>query len=488
MPQDSHHPQYDHYFPQWQRCRDACSGEDAIKGAALSDLSALLGGSGSRYLPCPSGMDAADYQAYKTRAMWYGATARVRQGYKGLVFREPPVIVAPEIVLTHAVDITRTGISLESLCEYTVEEHLTTGHIGLLVDLPGIEQPANAVRPQWTLYRAEQIINWRPLVLPTGETRYSQIMLEEAVDEPDPADSYIHRLGTQWRELVLVEGVYVVRVWRKATGAQGTRFMLVEERVPTRRGQPLDFIPFVTEPVLDNPPLLDVVDVNLSHYRTSADYKHELHMTSLATAYITGHDSTETQYKIGSLAAWVLPEPGARVGFLEVSGHGLQAKLDDLKSCEAQMAVLGARLLEPQRRSVESGETHQIRQSAELSIMEAYAESASFILATALRWHAWWAGTTELPADDTVLVTLNTDFLATTLDAPTLTAYVAAWQAGAITQADLYYNLSQGDVLEPGVTFEQWRSKLTAEAPDPLMGMPVRGEVPSRNGIGESVA
>jgi hypothetical protein len=186
-------------------------------------------------------------------------------------------------------------------------------------------------------------------------------------------------------------------------------------------------------------------------------------MTSLATPYVTGWDNLDAAMQIGASTAWILPPPEARVGFLEVSGAGLSAKLAKLQAAEGQMAVLGARLLEPQRRGVEAAETHQIRQSAETSMMEAYAQAMSAVLTQALRWHAWWAGATEAVDDATLRVALNTDFVPATLDAPTLTALVAAWQAWGLTQADLYYNLAQGEMLEPGVTAEAWAAKLAQE-------------------------
>jgi hypothetical protein len=281
-----------------------------------------------------------------------------------------------------------------------------------------------------------------------------------------------------WRELLLEDGTYVVRLWRKVRSPQGEGFILVGERVPTRRGASLDFLPFLIlnadslDMILGSPPLLDVVDVNLSHYRTNADYQHELHMCSLATPVVTGHDNTEDEFKIGALIAWILPEPQAKAYYLEVSGHGLQAKLDKLKEDEAQMAVLGARLLEPQKQAVEAAETHQLRQNAEMSIMEAYADAASVLLTKALRWHTWWAGLTEDLDDETISLTLNTDFLPTKVDAPTLTALVSAWQAGALTQEDLYENLRQGSLLAPGVLFEEWQAKLAEQGALALLAAP----------------
>jgi hypothetical protein len=483
MPIDSRHPEYLKYIPQWTRARHAMEGSDSVKGHNTLAIHAfdpetiemqamatwrtdMAMTQGRAYLPKPTGMSERDYQAYKTRATWFGASARVRQGLVGLVFREPPEVAAPPVVLEHAKDITRTGMPLEVFTYHMVLEDCTTGRFGILLDLPEEEQPANAVQPQWTLYTAEHIINWHCTRTPRGETVYEWIILEEEVDALAPEDPYKHVRVKQWRELCLIEGIYVIRLWQKTPGSTDQdRFMLVEEpRIPTRRGAPLDFLPFAMDEALESPPLLDVVDVNFAHYRTNADYKHSLHLSALATPYITGHDNLEAVFNIGASTAWVIPEPAAKVGFLEVSGSGLNAMLEDMRAAEAQMAILGARLLEPQKKAVEAAQTHEIRQSSELSIMQAYAQAASLLVTKALRWHTWWAGATTVLDDERVTFTLNTDFLPTTIDGPQLTAFVGAWQQGALTQADLYYNLSQGNLLAPGVTFDQWQAQLAEEA------------------------
>jgi hypothetical protein len=482
MPIDSKHPDYLRYLPQWTRARHAMEGSDSVKGhntlaIHTTDLDTMAMQAmatwrtdtaltqGRAYLPKPTGMSEQDYQAYKTRATWFGASARVRQGLVGLVFREPPEVTAPPVVLVHAKDITRTGMPLEVFSYHMVMEDCTTGRFGILLDLPDAEQSANMVRPQWTLYTAVHIINWHIMQTPQGVTVFDWIVLEEDVDTLDPQDPYRHVMIKQWRELRLEAGIYVMRVWQKTPGGfEPQRDVLVDERIPTRRGAPLDFLPFAMDEALESPPLLDVVDVNFAHYRTNADYKHSLHLSALATPYITGHDNLESVFNIGASTAWVIPEPAAKVGFLEVSGSGLSAMLADMQAAEEQMAILGARLLEPQKKAVEAAQTHELRQSSELSIMQAYAQAASLLVTKALRWHTWWAGATTVLDDERVTFVLNTDFLPTTIDGSQLTAFVGAWQQGALTQADLYYNLSQGNLLAPGVTLEQWQAQLAEEA------------------------
>jgi hypothetical protein len=67
----------------------------------------------------------------------------------------------------------------------------------------------------------------------------------------------------------------------------------------------------------------------------------------------------------------------------------------------------------------------------------------------------WWNSTEANPSDvgeDLVLVRLNTDFSAQTMSSQELTAVVAAWQAGAISQETMFDLFRRGEILPPGRT------------------------------------
>jgi hypothetical protein len=80
-------------------------------------------------------------------------------------------------------------------------------------------------------------------------------------------------------------------------------------------------------------------------------------------------------------------------------------------------------------------------------------------------WNQWFwlaikhgATVTLIPdaiGPDLVLVTLNTDFSVTGMSALEITALVAAWQAGAISQATMLDLFRAGEVIAPGRTNEE---------------------------------
>jgi hypothetical protein len=93
---DSRHPDHTTLAPTWSRARDVLAGEDAVKAAA------------EKYLPRLESQTDDEYNAYRTRAAFFGATARTLEKCLALVFRHTPVLnidAAPALApFTQSVD------------------------------------------------------------------------------------------------------------------------------------------------------------------------------------------------------------------------------------------------------------------------------------------------------------------------------------------------------------------------------------------------
>lgn len=203
---------------------------------------------------------------------------------------------------------------------------------------------------------------------------------------------------------------------------------------------------------MDKLPLADIIALNLDHYRLSADYRHGLHFTALPTAWVSGFDKT-SNLRIGSSTAWVSETPGATAGFLEFHGQGLTTFERAMNQDEQDMAVLGSRMLEEQRHVGETAASIELRQSGENSVLSAVSISISASLSHVLRWVFWWNSTEATPeaiSNDSVLVTLNSDFSLNGMASGEIAAVVAAWKAGAISQDTMFDLFRMGEVLPVG--------------------------------------
>lgn len=447
MPQNSTHPSYDARTEEWVRCRDCYAGNDRIKGK------------GGIYLPQLSGQSPEDYAAYKKRGLFYGATQRTVDGITGAIMRKEPSVDIPDGLKDLLEDITFTGISFREFAKKSISDLFQVARIGILVD----RAPDGDTRPYFAFYRSEDIINWWE---EGGDL--IRVMLKEETMLPDPEDSYKWKVEDRYRELVLEEGKYVQRLWKKED--KSDKFIQEgEDIVPTETGKPLDWIPFVIitpEGITSSPPkppILDLVEINLSHYRSSADLEHGRHFTALPTIWFSGVTNKDLgdSIHIGSGKAIVLPPPEAKAGILEFKGEGLGELKDALIEKENQMAKLGARLLEDQSRKVETAETARIHAAAEMSVAVSISQSASEGLTRALRFLVKWEGQDEKKTD----VELNKDFIDAKLASSDLEALLRTRQAGEISGEAFTWNLLQGELLPPDSTIETERGKIALEGP-----------------------
>ena len=482
MPVHSTHPDYDASLPAWLRARDVFAGEDAVKDAA------------EKYLPRLDCQDDKEYLAYKNRASFFNASARTADGFVGLIFRRDPTFKLPDAgtgvgdaLIEFVEDADMQGTSLTSFSKKLVTEIINVGRAGTLIDWnEEAEQRAYAVA-----YSAEDIVNWHTERV-NGRNVLTLVVLKEVSQLPvAESDPFEPEEIQQLRVLKLVppqtsadnakaDWSYQVEIWQFIAEGQNSsgprnrgkkKWKLMDTLTPLRLGKPLPLIPFVFHgprhslPEVDKVPLADIIVVNLDHYRLNADYKHGMHFTALPTAWVSGFDKNSS-LRIGSSTAWVAETPGATAGFLEFTGQGLTTFERAMDRDEQLMAVLGTRMLESRKRVGETAAAIELRQSGENSILNTVSLSVSASLTQVLRWVYWWNSTEPIPdaiGPDLVLASLNTDFSITGMSFQEITALVAAWQAGAISQDTMLDLFRAGEVIAPGRTNEEELKLLASE-------------------------
>jgi len=484
MPVNSTHPDFDTAFPAWSRARVVIAGEDAIKRAGI------------RYLRRLEEQTDDEYEAYKSRAAFFNATARTADGFVGMIFRRAPFTRLPDesasvgkALARFAHDVDMLGTTLFGYAKNVVTEVISVGRSGTLVDWEGEVED----RAYLSSYAAENILNWR-VERVNGRNVVTLVVLREEVErqriEPgmlkSESDEFEDDSVEQIRVLKLVKSpktkaqgkrlAYecVVEIWRR--GESGNRrtgrgnWKLIETRSPLRRGKPLPSLPFVfhgprhSRPAVDKLPLGDIIAVNLDHFRLDADYKHGIHFTALPTAWVSGFDKNAT-LRIGSSTAWVTETPGATAGFLEFTGQGLTTFERAMDRDERLMAVLGSRLLAEQKKVGETADAIELRQSGENSILSTISLSVGESLTQVLRWACWWNSTEETPeliGDDQVVLTLNTDFSTKGMTSDELQAVVAAWQAGAVSRETMQEIFRKGEILPDGLSVQDTGAFVTA--------------------------
>jgi hypothetical protein len=453
VPVSDKHPDYQLMEPEWVDVRACLAGERAVKQLA------------SRYLPVLDGMTSTEYRAYVSRALFYNATTRTVDGLLGLIFRRRPVVVVPPSLLPKLEYVTSDGQSLYALCKRSVRENIAMGRCGLLVDMP-----PDGGDPYVCLYEAEQVINWRS-TYELGREYLTLVVLHEII-EVDEEDGYALKKVDRWRVLRLAGGVYQQEVHELQEVRRGVwEPRLISTTVPLGRGVPFGEIPFYfmspngNSSRVEASPLRDIVTVNLSHFRSSADLEHGRHFTALPTAWIADDQTSRAaddrpEYRIGSAVLWHLGSQG-KAGYLEFTGAGLKFLESALQNKEQLMAILGARLLEDTKPVSEAVEAVRMRRTGEQSILASITFTSSEALTRALKFWTEWQGR---PADD-VLVKLNDDFVFTRLTPEEIKALLEAYVRGVLPLDALLYNLKVGEILPPDMEVEDARRIVESEQP-----------------------
>ncbi len=475
MPVDTKSEYYELREDQWMKISTIIAGDEAIKEAAET------------YLPKLGGQDDSDYQAYRDRGSFFNATGRTICGLTGAVMRKDPDVEVPSNIEPFLEDITSSGLSFQEVTRDTVGYLLSHGTYGILVDMS--IDPSETPRPYFATYTPFDIINWRTKKIGSKDV-LTLLVLAEEITKPNEADTFETEKTEQIRVLSLDEetGKLTVQLWQKemdeesdkSEDVQWNQIDVVEgvkDFIPKARGKPLDYIPFVFFGALDNtpipskPPLLDLANLNIKHWQVSVDYYHGLHFCALPTPWAAGWPK-DTKLHIGPGKAWVSEDSSAQCGFLEFTGSGLKAVDAALSKLEKLMAVLGARMLEEQRKAVESAETARIRASEDTATLSTIVGSVNAGMTVALGYMCDWLGTSK----ENIVVTLNSDYISQQIPPAEITALLSAYQAQAISLDTFLHKLKTGEILPKGRTVDEEKVIIEAEAPEEFEEFPPEEE------------
>lgn len=423
----------------------------------------LVKNKGALYLPQPSPEDTSEenkarYTAYIERAVFYNVTGRTLNGMVGQIYARPPQVKVPAILDVMTKDATGSGLTLEQLSKDTMDHVVSVGRAGLYVDYPTTNGATTRqqlldgeVRPTITSYAPENIINWRTTTK-GSRTLLSLVVLEENVDVQG---EFAVQTEKQYRELRLIDGVYTVRLWREealsnSTGEAlpgvvptpattgGTALRAQPTVIPVdSKGFPFSEIPFVfigamnNDTTIDAPPLYDLAELNVAHYRNSADYEESCFITGQPTPWFSGltqewvEDVLDSKVLLGARAAVLLPE-SSQAGLLQVAENSMP--IEAMKHKEVQMVALGARLVENRAVRRTASEVTQANAS-ETSILASCANNVSAGYKFALQKAAAFVGANA----DECEFTLNTDFAVLPMSAEDRMQLIADMQGGALS-------------------------------------------------------
>ncbi|AXQ69106.1 portal protein [Caulobacter phage CcrBL9] len=468
-------PEYVYWEPDWVKVRDTLAGQRAVKAK------------GQAYLPKNLGSDDSEYAAYLAGAIFHNMVDQTLNGMTGQVFRRAPIIRnLPERLVDKIIHLGQDGSGHVAFTKTVVREVCSMGRYGVLVDAPTTSGDSYAVG-----YRAEDILDWE-IERVDGVQRLTRVLLREfrRVRSVLSGRARIRSGGgayqyeTVYRELVLenIDGrwTYYQNIYDKV-GPQGVPTDVLR---PVINGNPLTAIPFVffgptgNTPDCEKPPLLDIAELNISHYQDYADFQHGKKYTSLPIYVVPGgSEGGADEYKIGPNTIWEVPLSSTPV-ILEYKGDGLKTQMNALATKERQIAAIGGRLLPGLGQGIsESSEQATMRGASEQSILMNVILAVQDGMSLVLRY---WAAWRDVPMNTTAALryVINSNFLTGFADARVLRAIQMMWEAGLVPIEVLFENLRDLEVLSDDWTIEMFTDRMqdpTAFMNNPDAQAKVRG-------------
>lgn len=458
-------PEYDAAKNRWRLVRDVCKGSETIKAA------------GELYLPKPNAHDlskenAERYRGYKARAVFYNATGRTKHSLVGAVFRTWPTLTTPGALEYVSKDIDGQGVSIYQQSQSVIGHLLEVGRHGLLVDYAAVEagsvskadEIAGRARANVSSYPAEAIRNWKTRQV-GGQHLLSLVVLRETVDI-DTDDGFGSEQAIQYRVLRLdAAGIYTQEVWQEGSAVTE---MIVPPFTPLNgSGQQWKVIPFQflgsenNDTSIDDSPLYDMAEVNIGHYRNSADYEDAAFLMGQPQVFMAGLDEQwvkmleEKGIYFGSRAILPLPANGS-AGILQAQANTMIKEAMDAK--EEQLVSLGARLIE-RGSAVKTATQADSDSAAEHSVLSLVVSNVSEAYTQCLAWMAEFTAATGKAE-----YKLNQDFTQISLDANIMAALFNAVQGGRLPVTDFWQYLRDRGIINPEKTDDQVRDELETDS------------------------
>jgi Domain of unknown function (DUF4055) len=421
------HPQYGESLSIWEMVRDATK-PNGVKDA------------GVKYLPRAENHDDGDrnssrYAKYKDRAVFYGFSQETVSGLLGLAFRQG-VSIETEGKDYIEDDIDGDGVGLEQQAKSAAKNVIKYGRAGLLVDFPPSEgsitieqQRNNGLVATVNLYDTFHIKNWATKRV-GSKTILSMVVLTEIEYRADENELTVEEVTVERRLTLDNDGHYMVEIREDE--------QTIETYYPRDfAGQMINEIPFYfigsvnNDSNVDDSPLFPIADMNVAHYRNSADYENSVWQCGQPQPWGTGltQNWVDQNLKNFSFGAGVMltgPD-GASFGLMQVEPNTMA--YEAMKYKQEAMIAMGAKLINAQV-SFSSATEAIIASASENSRLQTIIDNVENAYQAALE------GLTLFMGGDVPIFTIDTDLSAVMTDPQMAQMMVGAWQSGLVASAD----------------------------------------------------
>ena len=463
---------YDAMIPSWTKIQTVLNGTDAMRMAERA------------YLPQhPEESDVA-YRERLSRNTLFNLSKITLTSWVGRPFSDPIQFDdMPASVEALHEDIDLEGNDIHVFARNWFEDGIAKAYSHCYVDFPRVDKEAprtladdQGLRPYWVHIPPEQLYFAEAEVVDGREVLREVRIMEEVTERegfsevihPQIRRIYMREEMTESEELVSVPVVELYRL--KQTRSRKREWVLKETYTFD-----FDRIPLVTfysdrsAFMMGNPPLEDLVDLNIAHWQSTSDQRAILTVARFPQLALSGGVDDNHNLTIGPFRWLYSPDNQAKFYYVEHSGKAISAGREDLHDLETQMAEYGAEFLKKRpgnvtatARALDAAEATSALQDITLRFADAMNQ--------ALHLTALW-----LKQDAGGTVTISTDFGPEEISQAELNVLIAARKAKDISREAFLEELQRRGLISDEYDIQADAARIEQEAMD-MFGGPLSME------------
>lgn len=426
--------------------------------AAVTNGTSFIQDRAEEYLPKEPREDDEAWQSRVDRSVLSPYTSRLIETAAGAILRKPIHVEGDQYWIDFCKNVDGIGSSINEYARRALVSAITYGHSAILVDYPAAagaltlaEERAMGRRPYFVHVDAPQIWGWRK---ESGTNRLTQVRIHDYELRP------LNDFGEEQVEIMRV--IYPGRYEEYILGHEVVTF-------DSSGGYSLNEIPLV--PIYTNrrgvlqslPPLLDIANLNITHYQRQSDLIHALHIAAMPTLVLEGWSQDSSDATIGVNYALGM-EPGHKAYYVQSDATSFDAQMKELENLEMQMSTLGITKLFGQKYVAESAESKRIDQAQSNSVLSLVSQELESALNQAFAFAAQYVDM-EPPE-----IHIDRDFDYYRLIGQDVAVLTQLNQLGKISDAMLLEILRRGEILPDNMNVEEELDEIDeAETPEDLL-------------------
>ena len=455
---DLTHPHYASMYPTWELTNDLMGGTRAMRAA------------GTKWLPKEDKEKDKQYEDRLSRTVLFEAYREAVDTLSGRPYSKPVSIKGknplPEPLDQIEGSCDDEGRSLLQFCRHVTKMAIDRGMVHILVDNP--QEPGRnigeerelGIKPYFVAIDPINLLSWRYERAPNGNKRLTQIRIRET------AHSDVGEFDVETTERVRV--IYPGRwVLYEQSGQKKSDWIVVAEG-PWSLGT-ISLVTIYLDKehgfMTARPPLEGLAWLNLAHYQSFSDHRHNLRFARAGTVTATGlsQEEMDAGFVWGVNRVISSTNANATFGILEHSGAAVKVGEDELRHLEEMMQVLGKAPLMIQSWGNATAMAAAIDEGKASCDLQAWIRAIEHGVEQAYRYAAEWRRI-ELPED--FGVDIWSDFGMVPRSDRDLDKLFEAHEAGVISKRTLGRQIQIRGVLTDDVDIDQEIAARKAEGPE----------------------